>query len=108
MAFMTLVESKYSAECEIFLNEIMKLAQIDVFGGEQINSYFFSFSFNKPFSTHFENYQYEDMNFVNTSGSIFLPVFMTMILYHMLAKMLHRMTIHFYTVKCCRRMGPKI
>ena len=58
----------------------MVIASVDNFyGGYMINK-LFTFSNLEPFNEHFEENEIDDMNFLNNSASLILPIFVVMIL----------------------------
>jgi hypothetical protein len=52
---------------------------LDVAGGDWVQGLLFEFANEKPFSDHFEEYEFPDMNFFPNSGSMIFPIFILML-----------------------------
>ena len=69
----------YPANAYLVLYEVMFIASIDIYHGNQIVAYFFTFSNSDPLNSHFNNFQIGDMNFLNNSASLIFPIFFVML-----------------------------
>lgn len=101
---MSLVEYNYPAHANIFMKIMVDIAELDILGGEFIYEFIFHFEDQEPLNPHFEFYNYQTMNLLLNSGSLFI-ILLILVLDHVLKKLIFYISLRCYRVAWIRRQG---
>ena len=86
----------------------MTIAQFDIFHGEQLTGIIYTFNVTAPLSGHFEENNFDSMNYMVNIGSVIIPILASMIVIFIISKILHTLAIIFYEYSYCRKIGMAV
>ena len=91
-----------------FFRGIMVIASLDLYKGEEIINFLFTFSDDQDFNRHFALYDVQGSNFLIHTGSIIFPIAFLVIARFCVYKILNKIAVFFYKVKVMRQIGVYI
>ena len=81
------------------------LQKLDIMGGEEIVKFLFNFENDLPLDSKFGRFGYETMNFLETSGSMIFPLFISMLAEFTFAHLINYGALKNREFFCCRNKG---
>ena len=107
-AFLAFINLSYPSNASSFLLQLMNIAGMDIFYGQEITNYFLNFSNQNILNDHFNNYGIGDRNFLNNTGSLIWPIFVGMILWHIITRLMNLLASQFYSSTKLRWLVIKV